>query len=124
MSDKPRRMQGNPEAAYPYEHHIIEHQYFGSSCDDMGCQPVTEGSQTVMKHISMKTIKDDGSCATSPEQLIAAWREVAHVCFDPESVTNPECATMKIQFGSIRETLLDCARQLEAVLERQKGAGR
>jgi hypothetical protein len=54
----------------------------------------------------------DGSTAKTYPELVAAWREEASR-LDPAQITNPACATMKIQFESCRATFLSCAKSLE-----------
>ena len=61
----------------------------------------------------------DASTAETYPELAAAWRKEADL-LDPAQITNPECATMKIQFESCRATFLSCAENLERLNKKEK----
>jgi hypothetical protein len=61
---------------------------------------------------------NDASAAETYPELAAAWREEASR-LDPAQITNPQCATMKIQFESCRATFLSCAESLERLNKKE-----
>jgi hypothetical protein len=64
----------------------------------------------------MSNFTGDISTAATLQDFIAALRK-ADTEYDPAQVTNPECATMKIQYESIRDDRKEIADHLERLLE-------
>jgi len=65
------------------------------------------------------TFTGDTSTAVTLEEFIAALRRAESI-FDPAQITNPECATMKIQYESIRADRLQIADDLEQLWNKLK----
>ena len=61
----------------------------------------------------------DTSTAKNIPDFIAALRR-AWTVYDPAQVTNPECATVKIQYESIRDDRMSIADDLERFLEAER----